>query len=216
MGLKLLILHVPLIKQLNKTININMTYFEKQTGDFIEGAHVTINGSGISDVLRSFGTENYSIPINTSLLNQGVNFFTIYAQNDTCLPQIVFITIEIVQTQTELRLYINGTRQSLTGVIVEADPFTPGDIYNITLEYIDIDQEPHVLIPDATVNLTGPGFSDKLLPNIHNNYSVILNSEDLNWGVNYLSILAQKTNYEPQTITIKFEVIAKNFYYFSI
>ncbi len=137
-------------------------------------------------------------------------YLTLIAEKTNYEAQSILFRVEVTQRKTQLKLYINGTHQSLTGVIIEADPFTPGDIYNITLEYIDIDQEPPVLIPDATVNLTGPGFSDNLEPNIHNNYSVLLNSEDLNWGVNYLSILAQKTNYEPQTITIKFEVIAKN------
>ncbi len=198
----------------NQTLNINLTYFRQSDFSSISGATVDINGSDVSEFLLPYGSNNYSVAINTSRFNQGSNFLTIYAQRSDYQPQSISIVINIVQVQTNISFYVNQTFQpkDVTDVIIELTPLDIGDSYNFTVYYGEDDFGPPILI-DTDVNLTGTGFTCKLNP-IGNtgNYSIILNSTDLNWGVNYLTILAQKANYEPQTLTIKVEVVSKETY----
>jgi hypothetical protein len=195
------------VAQVDNFLNISFGYKDKDTENLIPGATISINGSGVSELLLSNG-KNYTMILNTNDLNQGVNFLTIYATATGYQPQSLTLTIEIVQKLTDLNLYINDTSTTIVDPIYELDPLIIGDRYNITVYYFDEDSN---AILTAGVNLTGTNFNEEFKDHSNGNYSILLNSTDnrLSWGVNYLTILAQKDNYEPQTLTLRFEIIVK-------
>ncbi|MEJ2278402.1 MAG: hypothetical protein P8Y70_11735 [Candidatus Lokiarchaeota archaeon] len=194
----------------DRYLNISLEYILQDAPmDFIPGATVTINGSGISNILSDNSHGNYTYLLNTANLNYGINFLTIYATREGYLPQSLTLTIEIVQKQTNVSLYINGIKTSISGNVVELDSLSIGEFYNLTIFYYDLDGSP---VGNANVNLTGSGFNNPFneISGETGNYSIILQSDNMNWGVNYLTIIAEKTNFEPKTITLRLEIIVKS------
>ena len=183
----------------NEILNITVSYDRTVPFGHIPGAIVDINGSGISELLPE-AFNNYSILINTNDLNQGVNFLTIYARKDNYEPQSISLVIEIIQIETELSLFIDGED-------ITSDPSItqyPNKNLNITVSYDRFIPFGHV--PGAIVDINGSGISE-LLPEAFNNYSILINTNDLNQGVNFLTIYARKNGYEPQTISLVIEII---------
>ncbi|GAG77051.1 unnamed protein product, partial [marine sediment metagenome] len=192
----------PSIKQYtNQILNITVSYQEAASPyKHVSNAIVDINGSGISEVFNEFGT-NYSVLIDTTDLNQGANFLTIYARKDKYEPQTILLTIEIIQIETNLTLYIDGTDITDVPSITQ---YTNQSL-NITVSYQEA-ASPYNHVSGATVEINGSGISE-LLYEAFNNYSVLINTTDLNLGANFLTIYAHKDNYEPQMIFLTIEII---------
>jgi len=184
----------------NQLLNIIVSYIDTILTEHISGATVDINGSGISkQFVEAFN--NYSVEINSTDLNQGVNFLTIYAQKETYEPQSILITIEVIQIGTNLTLYKNRTDITAVPSIKQ---YT-NEILNITVSYQDA-KIPDKHISGAIVDINGSGISEQL-NEAFNNYSVLINMADLNQGANFLTIYARKDKYEPQTILLTIEII---------
>ncbi|MFX1500334.1 MAG: hypothetical protein ACFFDH_05135 [Promethearchaeota archaeon] len=188
---------IPLYK--NQLLNVTFTYNDTLLKEHIPGATVDINGSGISKVLPE-AFNNYSVLIDTDDLNQGVNFLTIFARKDGYKAHSVLVIVEIIQIQTNLTLYIDGKDITKDPSITKY----PGEIINITVSYNT--SSPVIHIPSATIDINGSGISE-VLPDAFNNYSVLIDTDDLNQGANVLSIYARKDGYEPQTISLVIEII---------
>ncbi|MHA1251294.1 MAG: hypothetical protein ACTSRP_14995 [Candidatus Helarchaeota archaeon] len=190
----------------NKTLNITIKYNDLLTKSHISGANVNLSGSGLTEQLAEINKQ-YITFINTSDLNQGVNFLTVYAKKDGYLPQSILITVEIIERETNLTLFINGSDETL-------DPFEYviiGSKINITIQYKDATNGAHITA--ASIRLLGEGMNETLTENYSlKQYTIIINSTDLNWGVNFLTVQAIKNNYEPQSITIRIEIISKETY----
>ena len=185
----------------NQILNITISYQEAASPyNHVSGAIVDINGSGISKVFNE-AFNNYSVLINTANLNLGANFLTIYARKDNYEPQTILISIEIIQIETNLILYINGTDITAAPSIKQ---YT-NQILNITVSYIE-SISPYNHVSGAIVDINGSGISE-LLYEAFNNYSVLINTADLNLGANFLTIYARKENFEPQTILLTIEII---------
>ena len=185
----------------NETLNVTVSYREESSPyKHISNAIVEINGSGISELLvESFS--NYSMLINTTDLNQGVNFLTIIAQKDGYKPQSILLIIEIIQKETSLTLFLDGEDKTTNPSI----DIIYGDILNITIKYTDIGTGAH--ISGATVELSGSGLLENLTENsVLKHYWVIINTTNLDIGVLFLTIFSQKTNFEPQTILVTIEI----------
>ncbi|TKJ23798.1 MAG: hypothetical protein CEE43_01155 [Promethearchaeota archaeon Loki_b32] len=185
----------------NQFLNITFTYNDTLLKEHIPGAIVDINGSGISELLPE-AFNNYSVLINTNDLNQGVNFLTIFARKNGYEVHSVLIIVEIIQIETDLLLFVDG-------VDITSDPSInryPDQILNITVSYNSSIAKDY--IPGATVDINGSGISE-LLPEAFNNYSVLLNTNDLNQGANFLTIFARKGGYEPQTALLIIQIIQK-------
>ncbi len=183
----------------NQLLNITISYIDSIDLEHIPNAIVDINGSGISEILvESFN--NYSVIIDTTDLNQGVNFLTIFVRKDGYEAHSILLIIEIIQIETNLKLFLDGEDKTSNPSIT----LYPTQTLNITISYYESIAVAHV--PNAIVDINGSGISEILVESF-NNYSVIIDTTDLNQGVNFLSIYARKNNYEPQTILLIIEII---------
>ncbi|MFX0033405.1 MAG: hypothetical protein ACFE9P_12135 [Candidatus Hermodarchaeota archaeon] len=180
-------------------LNITLTYNDTTLKEHISGAIVDINGSGISELLNE-AYNNYSVLIDTNDLNQGVNFLTIFARKSGYEAHSILLVIEIIQIETDLTLFIDGAEQPLNPSITRY----PNEIINATVSYDTSIPVSH--ISGATVDINGSGVSE-LLTEAYNNYSVLIDTNDLNQGANFLTIFARKSGYEPQTILLVIEII---------
>jgi len=183
----------------NQLLNITLTYNDTLSKEHIPDAIVDINGSGVSKLLTE-AFNNYSVIINTTDLNQGVNFLTIFARKDSYEAHSIPFIIDIIQIETNLTLFIDGED-------ITSDPSInryTNEILNITVSYDRSVPVSH--IPGALVDINGSGVS-KPLAEAFNNYSVLINTTDLNKGANFLTIYARKVDYEPQTILFIIQII---------
>jgi len=160
-----------------------------------------VNGSGISEVLGE-SYSNYTIILDTTDLNFGANFLTIYARTGGYEPQSIIFTIQIIQIETELELYLDTNSTKYIEVII-------GDFVNLTVIYKEFTGS---FINNATIKIVGEGLSaDTYLTKnaFYNQYEVSIDTLDLNFGINLLTLYAEKLNYEPQTVQITIEIIEK-------
>ncbi|MFX1567362.1 MAG: hypothetical protein ACFFCV_03240 [Promethearchaeota archaeon] len=99
--------------------------------------------------------------------------------------------IRVASVNTEMELFLNGVAKN-DGDSIQAEI---DDLINVTVYYRDNITKEH--IPNATVELVGWGFLNET-----NNqyYNIMINAADLNQGVNILTIYAQKSDYDPQSI----------------
>ncbi len=191
-------------KNVNETIDIKFYYRDELDMTPIAGANVSlIIVSTEYDLEENAGY--YNISINTLDLNQGINFATVFAQHPQYSPQALLITIEIVQKETDLQLFINGTTKT-------SDPtytVIVGDDINITIKYLDNQTKAHIL--NASIELFGGSVDNNLTEyQSLSQYTIIIDSANLDSVINFLSIYAFKANYEAQSITVKVEVVDKD------
>jgi len=185
----------------NQLINLTVSYKESISKLFISGATVDVNGSGVSEVLGE-SYSNYTIMLDTTDLNFGANFLTIYARIGGYEPQSITLTIQIIQIETELELYLDANSTKYIEVII-------GDFINLTVIYKEFTGS---FIDNATIKIVGEGLSaDTYLTKnaFYNQYEVSINTLDLNFGINLLTLYAEKPNYEPQTVQITIEITEK-------
>jgi hypothetical protein len=115
--------------------------------------------------------------------------------NQTMIVSIDDVTLNITYTiifpdkETDLHLFLNNENKTL-------DPYfqvNVGEQVNITIKYLN---KTHSHIPNATVTLSG-NFTGILDENeIFEHYSVIINIETSDIGINFLTIIAQALNHE--------------------
>ena len=187
----------------NQFINLTVNYKEKITKNFIGGAIVDVNGSGISEVLVEH-YNNYTIMLNTSILPIGANFLTVYARKDGYEPQPKVITVQVIQIETELKLYLNGDDKTNDSII--EIPIT--DMLNITVKYTD--NQTRLPITNAMLQLIGQGSTFNLTEDtILGQYYILLDTTDLDLGIYNFMIVAESENYQTQSINfaIKLTVI---------
>jgi hypothetical protein len=189
----------------NQTLNITVTFKDNLTDNHIPGATVELTGGGLDvNLTEDIIQEQHYILINTTDLEQGVNFLNVYAQKQGYEPQSILIAVEIIERETKLALFFNGTDETLD----RSEKIVIGEKLNITITYRDNQTGAH--ISGADVSIQGGSVNFNLTDDpVMKQYWIWLNSTDLDWGVNYLTIYAYKANYEPQTIIIKIEVINK-------
>ena len=115
-------------------------------------------------------------------------------------PQSIPIRVFITEKASFLELYINGTKK-LEDEVITIEYWQK---LNVTVYYHDASSN-H--LGSASIKLTGVGISESLNEDLLNyQYSYILNGSDLGLGIKYLSILANVSNFNPQTIRFITEV----------
>lgn len=192
-------------KNVNETIDIKFYYRDDLTTTHISGANVTLTIVSVEyDLTENASGEYYNLSLNTLTLNQGINFATVFAQHPQYTPQALLITIDIVQKETELKLYINGTEKTgdpLYSVIV-------GDNINVTITYFDNDTKTHII--NSSVELFGGGVDNNFTQyQSLSQYTIIIDSRNLSSVINFLTIYAIKANYEAQSLALRVDVIDK-------
>ncbi|MFX0087539.1 MAG: hypothetical protein ACFFAU_17950 [Candidatus Hodarchaeota archaeon] len=190
----------------NVLLNISLAYKEELSPhNPITGALISINGSGISELLDFNVHNNYSVLINTTDLNQGINFLTIYAQADNYETLSILLIISIVEIQTNLTLYIDELDLTATPSIKR----TIDEVINITVTFKEL-LSPYDFIAGASINATIPSKSWNIKKHpTFLQYNLTLDTNELNPGLNFITIYALRANYQPQTLTLTVEIIAK-------
>ena len=196
-----------LLTTVDKDVVIDFTFRESAgLKKIINDALVSINGSGISELLIQQGLDtNYTVTINKNTLNRGINFLTIYVTKVGHLPQSLLLTIQIAQIQTNMTLYIDG--EDLT----EAPSIKREieDVINITVIYYELLGAQEFIL-GASINLTGPGFKFNISKHdTFDQYNLTLDTNDLNYGVNFLTIYGLKPNYQPQSLILTVDITPK-------
>lgn len=171
------------------TLNITVTYTDNQTGNHIDAATVQLEGKVSGSLTEDAGLEQYYILVDTTQLGIGVNVLTVNAQKMNYEAKLVQIFVEVFERPTEIVLLADNIERSSNETIdVKFDEFLNITVYyrdNITKGYIN----------GASVNLLGIGnFTE-----IGNQYNYTLNTNDLNQGINILTIFAHLNNYQSQT-----------------
>ena len=116
-------------------------------------------------------------------------------------PQQTPTSIMRAQIDSKFQLFLNGEVKNDSEMInVEFD-----DVINVTVFYRDFETGNH--IPNATVQLAGWG----MLNETNNQYyNITINANDLEQGITLFTVLAEKENYQPQTINFFIEVVDKS------
>jgi len=182
--------------EIDDLINVTIFYRDNITKEHIPNATISLLNW---DLLNETNNQYYNITIDATDLEQGITILTIFAQKDNYQPQTIRFFIEVIERETEILLFINGDQrdQGETIQVEIDDTINVSVVYrdNITLEYL----------LNATINLLG---WDKLNES-HNQYSILINANDLTQVITALTIFAQKDNYQPQTINIFIELVEK-------
>ncbi|NVM45644.1 MAG: hypothetical protein HWN79_12080, partial [Candidatus Lokiarchaeota archaeon] len=172
--------------QFGEQLNITIFYRDNVTNAHLAGAIVNIVGiGGFSEIGTQF---NYTI--NTDNFENGLNILTIFAQLNGFQDQTFQIILDIYDRETELLLFINSI-QRYDSETINSQYY---ESLNITILYRDNITKQHIY--SSIVSLLGLGALDELL----NQYNYTLITNDLNQGINVLTILCTKDNYQSQTI----------------
>ena len=184
----------------NFTIQLN--YTEIYSGMGIETNNLSTNWAGEHHfVMVTQGV--YTLTCNAS--GPGYQPDKLYSmiitvKADMYQPQSIPIRIFITEKASFLKLFINGT-ENYEDDVVSIEFWQK---LNITVTYKDASSN-H--LGGATIKLTGGGVSESFIENpILSQYSILLNASELGLGIDYLSIFANLTNYNPKSIRFITEV----------
>ncbi|MFX1501109.1 MAG: hypothetical protein ACFFDH_09130, partial [Promethearchaeota archaeon] len=198
------------LNQINKTydksisiswsepLNITIFYKDSIKNSFITNAEVEVNGTNISEYLYQ-NISRYSIIYNSGELPVGIHFLTVVAQknNYSKISSVLQITVNAIPTTMDI--YLNQFEKTIDPSISIAwnKPL------NITIFYRNS------LINDsitgAKVQINGTSISESLYQNIPQ-YSIIFNPGDMSIGIHFISVIAQKDNYDTISSVIKITV----------
>ena len=183
-------------------LNLTVTYKDNVSANHLLADSYTLEGK-VSGLLTENSTlEHYYFIVNSTELGLGSSVLTVTLQKTNYESQSIQILIDVVERATQLELYINNSQ------INESDTlFSHYDEYlDITVNYTDDLTSAHV--DGASVDLLGIGSMDEDA----NQYNFTLNTNNLTQGVNVLTIFAQKSNFQSQTIQffISIQIIATN------
>ncbi len=178
-------------------LNITVTYKENVSGTHISADSATLEGK-VSGVLNETSNHYYFI-VNSTELGLGISVLTVTLQKVNYETKYIQIFVEVFERETTLQLLVDGFQKSNNATIdVKFNEFL-----NFTVLYED--DLMNSFIDTASVELLGFGNMDETL----NQYNLTLNTNNLSQGVNVLTIFAQKSNYQSQTIQIYVNVVER-------
>ena len=186
--------------EIDQILNVTVYFTDSFDDSFISGANIRVTGALNDNFTENAYFEYYNVTIQTNDLDQGINFLTIFAQKQDYEYQSIIFTIEVKEKETNLQLFLNGEDQTL-GKSIEV---VVGDLVNVTIIYEDTLNN---FINGAEVIILGEGINFNLTKHpLYNQYNISINSELLNFGINFLTLYAKKANYQPQTLILKIEI----------
>lgn len=179
--------------QFDMSHHVIVTFLDNETGSHLAGANVEFLGLGSFDEIGS----QFNFTVQTNNLTEGINYLTIFAQLDGYEPQTIRFFVNVEERETYLRLFINDI-QRYGGDTIQ---FEANELINVTAFYKDNNTDNP--LSGANVELLGFGNMNETL----NQYNFTLNTNDLEQGINILTIFAQLLNYQPETIQFFIDVI---------
>ncbi len=193
----------------NSNVSIQLKFSDIDSNFLISGAELMISSEFDSqywDSSKYFYFEptlgTYNVTFDSSIFN-GVGTFQIYTTlNRTYYSNAsTLINIFIIDISTSLNLYLDGVDKTLEQSI----ELPIRSNFNITIKYTDAKTKYHIV--NASIQLIGEGLSELLIENtVLKQYSIIINTAQLDIGVRFLTIYAQKANYLPYSILLRINV----------
>ncbi|KKM99814.1 hypothetical protein LCGC14_1144090 [marine sediment metagenome] len=182
--------------EIDEVLNVTVNFRDNITKAHLPSATVDLVGTGLLNETNN----QYNITIKAIDLGQGITVLTIFAQLTNYQSQSIQFFVEMIERATELELLIEGNPTNDGETIqLELD-----EKLNITVNFRDNITKVH--LSNATVDLVGRG----LLNETNNQYNITVRAVDLGQGITILTIFAQLSNYQPQSIQIFIEVIERN------
>ncbi|KKL89068.1 hypothetical protein LCGC14_1918400, partial [marine sediment metagenome] len=188
--------------------NITITYKDAELEPNIHIGEAVVNLTGLGapkNLIVDPKFEQYFFIIDTTDLGLGNTFLTINAQKENYTAQSIRFKIEVLERNSYIdKVFLNQT-ESLG---IE----TPwNETLNIAITYNDT--VTNSFIDNALVQLTGTGISRTFTENGPYNYSLDLNTGDLQLGINFLTISAKKDNYTLSTVIMTISVLERTTYF---
>jgi hypothetical protein len=178
----------------NFTISFN--YTERYGGEGIHTDELMTDWQGTYH-FSEVAVGNYELICNASgpTYNPGKLYTMIIdVRANNYIPQSIPIRVLINELQSQIELYINESRV-LNDQLVSYEVW---QLLNVTVKYYDASLQ-H--LSGATIQANVGTLSEKLSEDpTHQQYSKVINATDIGQGIHYLSIFANKTFYNPQSI----------------
>jgi uncharacterized integral membrane protein len=181
--------------QFDVSLNVTVLYRDNDTNSHLTGAGVDLLGLGSFDEI---GTQ-FNFTILTNSLAKGINILTIFSQIDGYQAQTIQFFINVDERATELVLFVNGIQKNQSDTI----QFEANELINITVFYKDYLTDAH--LSGANIELLGVNNLDE----IGLQFNITINSNDLEQGINILTVFAQLLNYQPKSIQFFIEVVER-------
>jgi hypothetical protein len=179
---------------------ISAEFIDSLSSLLIQGATLELTGEGVSGATLSLVSGKYQITIDSSKLGIGISFITLSASKTNYSSQTISITVEVLNRPTDIQIFLNGneTRDNTLELPIRDD-------LNITVKYYD--NLTGQYIGDAFMQLIGEGLTLNLTEYQNfTQYSIIINTNQLDVGIRFLTISMEKENYEVHTPLIELQV----------
>ncbi len=178
--------------------DLNITVFFSDNNSIpLNGATINITRGGFTPLNEDIINNQYSVIINTTDL--GIELLIISAWLTGYEPQSILLIVEVVEIATELILFVNQYQVNQGDII----QFEANELINITVFYKDYLTGAH--LSGANVELLGINNMDEL----GSQFNITINSNDLNQGINILTVFAQLLNYQPKSIQFVIEDVER-------
>ena len=179
------------------SLNITVKYLNT-SGAHVPNATVTLSGNFTEIIEEDDILEQYTVVINTTVSDAGVNFLTIIAQAEDHESRIINLIVRINKFTTEDLQVILNTQN------VTHDPYielTVSEMLNVTVKYNNFIG---THIPGANVLLTSETFTSYINESItFEQYSILIDTNNsLKIGANYLTIEAQSETFQTEEVDI--------------
>ncbi|MFW9772955.1 MAG: hypothetical protein ACFFEO_12430, partial [Candidatus Thorarchaeota archaeon] len=186
---------------LNEDLNITIKYPD-DLGDHISGAVVQLSGDLIGTLAEDVVFEQYTIIIPANTLEVKTYYFDVFASRINYEARIISPILIVSKVTTDsLQLLLNGQNKT-------SDPFfniALNKLLNITVKY---KENVGIHVPGAIVELVGDGIFETLIEDpSFEQYSIVLNTSiKFSLGLNDLTIVAQESDYQEQSINPRITV----------
>ena len=187
-------------------LNITVWYRDNITvgNPNIELSTMQLIGMGAPRILDAHPSyDQYNITIDATELGKGVGILTISSEKHGYIAMSENIVVNVKERKTNLTLSINDTSIA-EGQTYEAEI---GEYINITVSFRDY-IAPYNYIENATIELLGFGVLTN--QSALEQYNVTISAAQLDPGVNILTLYAQKSDYQAQTLYFYIEIVDKN------
>jgi hypothetical protein len=180
-------------------LNLTVKYTDAQFNHLGSASVKVIIGSFVSDIPEVPLLEQYSILINATDIGQGIDYLSVIANITFYNPQSIRTILEVTERLTQLQIYLNSIERTSNPSL----DIPIGTMLNITIKYQDTSGN---FIDGADLSLSGD-YSDNLIENLSlEQYSLMINSSDLDIGVKIITIAAEKFDFEYQTEDLRIVV----------
>ena len=188
----------------DQSLNITTQLLDETTSDVIQDATVQLVGVESNYSVTPAG---HQFLVNTINLSIGIHYISLVASSPSHLEYSELVEVQILPRSVDLAIYVNGSDFSLlTQLEVRVN-----NVINISGSLID--SELDSALDDVSFSLDGVDLVNVESSTNGLNHQFLLYTENLTLGVHFVTILAQKENYEQISKVLQIKVLAREFYY---